>query len=278
VTYATFVETVPVFVRLLLAVVVTTGISLAFAVPLRRRAVLLDSIGRRPEGAYAGDADGPPADPNQEMLVGRVLGFITTAFVFLLAFTLSQFWSNAQDARTATQDETAAYIKSLTAADRLSDSAIGDQLVASIQAYRAAVIDQEWPLMQQADQRDALTTHQSGSVALAQALADAANAGAATDLAYQDVRAGIETMISEGNTRIAQMPSPDAPGVLFVIFILGISSLALTAIFLPTRARPYLLLVSITAVITALMFFLLLEATNPFIGSGAVPVPTVIEP
>ena len=63
------------------------------------------------------------------------------------------------------------------------------------------------------------------------------------------------------------------PGVLWVIAILGLANLVMTAAFQAARLGPNLLLIGAMAGITALLMFLLVEASNPFIGGGAVSFP-----
>ena len=73
--------------------------------------------------------------------------------------------------------------------------------------------------------------------------------------------------------RIAQLPGSEVPSILWVIALLGLANVVTTDAFQPARRGPNLLLIGAMAAITALLTFLVVEASHPFIGGGAVSSP-----
>ncbi len=65
--------------------------------------------------------DGPTKPPKPFYLAGRIMAITMTSFIFLLAFTLNNFWGNAQDARVSVEAEGAYFQSALVAAADLPD-------------------------------------------------------------------------------------------------------------------------------------------------------------
>jgi hypothetical protein len=262
-------------VRLFLALLFTVGFTLLAVRLLHTNTLALAALDEPVEEPDAGDSTVTTTHfltPPARDLAGRVLALTGFGFIFLFTFTFANFWSNGQAAMTAVQNEQWAYTKALASAEALPAGASRDSVVSALHSYADSVRTQEWPLMQVADLRAAAQIHTTASSQLAQVLLAASTSDAAKSPAVAPLQGGISDMISDGNTRIMQLPGPTAPSVLGMILILGISNLALTAAFQPTRIRPNLILMGTMATLTGLLFFLVVEASNVYSG-GTMPIP-----
>ena len=76
-------------------------------------------------------------------------------------------------------------------------------------------------------------------------------------------------MIDQGTLRIEGAPSQTTPGVLSLIFILGIANLSLAAAFQPAGLGTNLFLMGVMAAITGLLLYMIVETSNPFWGRSA---------
>lgn len=288
---------VPAWARFLLDLLLTVGITL-LAVRLLRRPILAinsrdqiekDARARRAEERErAAEAAGvdvddlgppePPAPPDAFYLAGRVLAITATGFVFLLAFTLGNFWGMTKQAASATQTEAADWTRAAMLAERLPADEGGTEVVGALQAYRESVADVQWPLMQRADTDSVYREQAAVAVPLGDALLAAASAGAGDRPEFGELTSTVEDMLDQAMTRIDALPNPAAPGVLALIFVLGLSNLALTVAWQPARLAPNLWLMGIMAAITALLLFVVVEASNPYAGATSVALPAIGAP
>lgn len=267
---------VPPWARLALAIAITAGITWTMVRLLHGRIMNLahlepedaDTVRAEPDAADAPQA----APPRTSDLAGRVLGITGVGFVFLLAFALGNFWSNNQALRQAVQDE-ASNLGRATAAARVLPPTQGGPLVTALADYGSSVADVEWPLLQQADTQGALVAHEAAADRVVAAVAAADTAGASNDYSWDPLTSALNDMFAAGTERITQAPTSQAPAMLALIVILGLSNLALTAAFQPAALGPNLFLMATMATITAIMLFVVIEAANPFVGGGAVEVP-----
>lgn len=262
---------VPAIVRLMLAIAVTVGITVILVKALHPRLVALsaqDDIAKqaRKEREEAGETDVPPLPPESYNLANRVLGLTGTGFVFLLAFTLGNFWGTYSDARSATQAEVADWTRAVAAAQAMPG---GEPVATALQEYRASVVGQQWGLMQRGDAVEAFTLQAADGQRLSQALLQTEEE-LRDDPGWSQLTAAIDDMLVQSRDRIDAVPNPSAPGVVTLIFVLAITNLAMVAVFQPARIGPNLFLMSVMAAITAVMLFVLVEASNPFVGAVAV--------
>lgn len=264
-------QTVPASVRLLLAIVITVGVTLLLVRLTHRRLVELsvkdhDAQVLREERVEAGETDVPPLPPESFNLANRVLGLTSAGFVFLLAFTLGNFWGTSADARSATQTEVADWARASSLSRSIEG---GEPLTAALEAYRTSVLEVQWPLLQEADgvaaskvQREASERVSDAVFALEPADQDAPQ--------WSQITTAVDDMLDQARDRIDAVPNPAAPGVIALIFVLGITNLAMAAVFQPARLGPNLFLMGLMAAITAVMLFVLVEAANPYVGAVAV--------
>ena len=80
----------------------------------------------------------------------------------------------------------------------------------------------------------------------------------------------VENMLTNGTSRIDQLPRPEVPAVIGLVFILAVINLAVTAAFQPATRNQNLFLIAMMGAILAVMLFVLVEASNPYLGAGAV--------
>ncbi|MCX6458786.1 MAG: DUF4239 domain-containing protein [Actinobacteria bacterium] len=277
-------------VRGLIATIAMIGISLVMVTIFHSRVVNLDFERVIPEPSEDGEQTADDAEPALEwkprtefgrkgaesvFLAGMVRGLVATAFVFLFAFTMSNMWSSASDARDAVQYESSALVKAYFAAQAIPDDQGGTELRAAVRDYWTSAENEQWPLMRAADKDQALTLLSEQSMALAKAALAAQKAGADKAPTWGSMNSAISDMTDNGSTRILRVPSSTIPGVLAVIMVLGITNLVVTAIFQPARLRPTLVLIGLMATITAFLFFIVVEVSNPYLGGSAIEPPPI---
>lgn len=221
------------------------------------------------------DEDGPTKPPKPFYLAGRIMAITMTAFVFLLAFTLNNFWGNAQDARVALEEEGGYYQSALVAAAGLPTGSHKEAALAALRGYGTAVVEQEWPLLEQADSAEVLALHRKLGAELAEVTVLAQPpAEVANDPSWEALTTAVPDILDQGTQRIHQLPRPQAPGIIGLIFLLAILNLAVTAAYQPAPLVQNMVLMGLMAAIVALMLFILVETSNPFAGSGAIlPTP-----
>ena len=270
---------VPPELRLLLALVISIGVSLVFVWVFHDRMLRLDDKNlAAAERAKAEEGDNPGAPrttkaPDTMYLAQRVLGLTATGFVFLLAFTLGNFWGNHGDASSATLDEVTMYARAVSIVETIPADQGGTQIMAALEKYRRDISEVQWPLLQRADSAGAHAVQLHATDAIGKATAAAGRTGASKLPEWNLLTDSVTNMTSDATQRIAQLPGSNVPGILWMIAILGFANLVLTAAFQAARLGPNLLLIGAMAGITALLMFLLVEASNPFIGGGAVSFP-----
>jgi hypothetical protein len=279
VSFSDFLIQVPPEVRLLLALVISIGVSLAFVWVFHDKMLRLDDKNlEAAEKAVAEEGVDPSApraakNPDTMWLAQRVLGLTATGFVFLLAFTIGNCWGNHSDARSATIDEAMMYARAAAIVETIPADQGGTQLTAAMEKYRHDLNEVQWPLLQRADSAGAYAVQSEASGAIGKATVAASRAGASKLPGWNLLTDSLNSMTSDATMRISQLPGSNVPGILWVIAILGLANLVMTAAFQPARRGPNLLLIGVMAGITSLLMFLVVEATNPFIGGGAVSIP-----
>lgn len=304
--FASFLDSVPGWIRLLLAVAITVGVTLTCVVVFHTRILEMndddeendnDSKDRKDDaagevgGQSAANVDPEvlgtastqdsdededegdselPKPPASHVLAGRVISLVGVAFVFLFAFCVNNFWTNNHDARTAVESELA----DLTRISALAQGVGGpaqQQIEDALSEYRRSITVQEWPLMRAADTNAASRQHEKAALGVALAVQKAGNAGAEKSMEWSGITKAVDDMLNQGRTRATSLPPPAAPGVVSLIFILGITNLGLTTAYQPARLSQNLFLMATMAAITALMFFIVVEASNPYVGDGGIP-------
>lgn len=175
---------VPPGVRLLLALLVSIGVSLVFVWVFHDRMLRLDDKNlEAAEKAEAEEGDNPSAPrpaktPDTVNLAQRVLGLTATGFVFLLAFSLGNFWGNHSDASSATLDEVTMYARAVSIVETIPADQGGTQIMAALEKYRRDISEVQWPLLERADSAGAHAVQLHATDAIGKATAAAGRAGA----------------------------------------------------------------------------------------------------
>lgn len=267
----------PTGVALVLAVAVTTGLSLLavrLAHPRMVRRAQVDHLAAQRQRDWDPETGDPFPPPPAGDLAGKVTGLTQAAFVFLLAFTLGNFWGNAQDARTAVQTEAQDYARVLSLSVDLPAGAAA-QVEAALRDYQSSVTGPEWDAMHAGDSDAAWTAHTSAAQRLSAAMGRA-EGSASSSPSWSAVASTAADMAVQGSTRVAQVPGPMAPNVVALIVLLGLLNLALVTAVLPTRLGENYALVATLAAVTGLLVFVVVATANPYAGSGAIHLPALI--
>lgn len=272
--FADFLITVPAGIRLFLAIAIFVGISVLCVWRFHRQILTV-------AGWPAPQFDDPIllVQPRINDLVPRVLALTGTAFVFLLAFTLSNFWGGVEAGREATQNESANFDRALVWTEQLPAGQGREELARGLMTYRDDVLTTVLPAMQQADLEGAGAAQRAADVNLQSAAAAAYALGIDDSPAASELSTVLTDLVSDGQDRVNALPSGNIVlGGLMLVFALGLANLILTAIYVPAPMKPNLVLIALMAAITALMLFVVVEAANPYIGgaavSGILPLPS----
>ena len=265
-SFADFLMTVPSGVRLLLAITITVGISVLC---VWRFHLQILRVGGWPAPAY----DDPIVQQQPKIgdLVGRLLALTMTAFVFLLAFTLGNFWSGQEAGREASQNESADFDRALSLAGFIPAGQGREEIEGGLMAYRDGVLRDVVPALQQADLEGAGSLQRAADVHLQTAIGAAYARGADKSPAWSELSSIVSDLASDGQDRVNALPDGNtARGSLVLIFTLGLASLAFTAIYVPAPLKANMVLVGLLAAITAVLLFVVVEAANPYVGSAAI--------
>lgn len=263
--------------RLLLAILIFVGITVTVVALAHTRIIALANGAPWPPPSDV--AEHPPHDPTvygpyeappPSDLGGRIIGITATAFVFLLAFTLSNFWSNAQDARSAFQQEVSNHGAAVAAAQLLPPGQARDRALAALDAYANSVKDSQWSLMQQADTQAALRAHRQAALGVGREIVLDPDKQLRSQASYPVLQQAAESMVDQGTERINQLPRAAAPGMIGLIFLLGVINLAVASAFQPSRLRTNMFLMGTYAAVVAILIFMVVETSNAFLGAGAI--------
>ncbi|MCX6431240.1 MAG: hypothetical protein NTX29_00125 [Actinobacteria bacterium] len=265
-TFADFLINVPSSLRLLLAVVITAGISVVL---VRRFHSRILKLGGWPLPAYD-DPSGRDL-PTINDLVGRILALTMFAFVFLLAFTLSNFWGAEHAARDATNAQSMDFSRAWYEASLLPLGEGRAEILKGLTDYRTAVDNDVDPALRQADVEQAYALQRQATTALESGVQAAYQLGASKSPVWSQLTDNIASIADDGENRILALPTGNiARAALILVMFLGLMNLALTSIYVPAPLSANLVLIGIMAAITAVLLFVVVEAANPYIGSAAV--------
>lgn len=253
-------DSLPTPVLFILAIVIPVGITLAFVRIFHSRAVALSYDPPAPK-----EDDGTPRPGLTWDLSSRVISISMFAFVFLLAFTIAQFWGNFRDAQVATQSEAGAYTRAYVLAQSLPPEQ-RDVVVAGLDQYRATVTDVQWPLLEAADASAAYAVQTQASTALSQALQEAAAMGAGDAPTAAGITSAVDAITAEGTDRVFALPEQSSLSLIALISFLGLTMLILICVFQTARLPIHLLLTGIAAAILGVLLFSLVQLSNPYGG------------
>lgn len=262
-SFADFQDSVPPILRLLLAIGLTVGLSILFVHLFHTQLLELNAAPKKDKD------DDPDPPPGVKDISGRLIALTTFAFVFLLGFGFSQFWSTAKDARDAAFNESVDYQRVVGGAERLPAGQNGPVLQA-LEEYRLGVATIEWPLMQSADSDALATARYDAGKKLGDALAAVRTSADANNPVWSKFSSSVDDLLDDAIDRTNALPSPMAVSVIVLVFVLGIANLVAIAIFQPARKKANLVLVAMMAAITGFLLFALVEISNPYTGAGAV--------
>jgi hypothetical protein len=249
----------------MLTVLITVGVTVGAVALLHGRILTLNA---EPTKNDEDDSDADPTTPSTFLLSERIVSITTTGFIFLLAFTLGNLWSNHRTAEQAIQTEVAELARAAGAAQFLPP-AHRDPILAAVDAYFTSVREVQWTSMEAGDAMGALRAQSKASGELVGVAAAAAMEGAETSSAWSSLSTAIDDALASSTVRISQIPSPRTTSVLLLVCGLGLVNLAMVAAFYPAPLRRNLFLMGVMAAITATLVFVVVEASNPYLGSGA---------
>lgn len=264
VNVAPFFDTVPAGLRLLMSIGITVGVSLLFAKLFYSRSLMLAQNPADSQDAAAEKV------PHISDLSGKLLTFSNFVFVFLLGFTLGQFWSNDSDAQSAYNSFANDFTRVVIAAKDIPADQGGDTLMAAINDYRTSVLNDEWPLLAASDNYGASQVQIQAGTTLIKTITDVGASGANKLPSWDFLNSSLNDLGDSASQVIDAVPGSNTWRITALIMLLGVINLALIAIFQPTRRGAYYLIVGLLSGMTGLLFFILVEVSNPFTGSNAI--------
>lgn len=235
---------------------ITVGVAIIFKTPLQRfRAAHLD-----------GD------DPDAHLQIA--LGALLTSFAFIAAFMLGQFWSASIEARQAIVAENTSLSAVRTQIQILGPRA--DSVARALREYELNVEEKQWPAMRAGNAGRATAIYVEAAARLNESIGAA---GAGSDPGdWQQLSSEVDTLVAEGGNRVAATPSALVPKLDGLMAILALLSLAIAAILAPSRRS--VAIISLLAVSTsvAIVFSLLVQASNPYLGGSLAYLPSLYIP
>lgn len=259
---STFMTGVPPMLRLLIAIVITVGVTL-ICMKVFRQQIL--KISQEPEAV-----DGKSRLPMLLDVSSSIIGLTTMAFVFFTAFGLSNFWTSTRAADTATQSEAVQYSTAFAYANSLTDPATKTAAVTALRGYRDNVVNVQQPLLETADNVGAYRAQSNAALETGSVLLTARAKDPLKSPAWANIDDAFTNMTDYGFDRIRALPGPTAVGYIALILILGIVNLVLIVAFRPTTWGRNVFLMVLAATVTAVMMYIVVEVSNPYDGSGAV--------
>lgn len=264
VSYADYAREVPVTVQVLISVLLTAGISVGLVRIFHRQLLAIA------QGPQQGPDDHTPKPPSPELLIERIIQVLMFGFIFLFTFTMGQFIVNARNAEASTQDEIVFYGRAITSAQDLPADAGRDAMLQALERYGMVVSEQQWPLMEDGDFAGAYALQAEAASAVADGVRAAQSAGAAEAASWGVLATAIDEMLLAATDRLSTVPSSSAATLLLTVLILGVLSLAMTAVFLPVRLGLNLVLIGLMGATYGFLFYVVVELSNPFQGNGSI--------
>lgn len=252
---------------LLIFIAVAVGIVLIVSWLFYDKFILWAQMPSKPGTSEDGEDSATPAKPEVPStydLFGRLVGFATLAFVFMLAFVLNTFWTNVQAAQSATQSETANLARLISLTADIPDPASAAAVEQAIVDYSESITEEQWPLLRIADGSGATSAVFNANIALVETVREAQNADPSSSQVWSWFDSTLSDLGDDSEERLAQLPASSASTRVWTVIILGLSMLLMTTAFFPTRVKPYRASISILAALTALLVFVMVQASNPY--------------
>lgn len=252
-----FIQAVPSGVRLLIALAITLTITLVAARLMRGRRERILAV---PEGKT----------PAEEML-NVALGVVLTAFVFLAAILIANFWGSLSVARSSVSNEQTA-ISQIAATLALIGEKDGDMSKA-LKDYAAAAREIEGPALRNGDGATATASHNAVSQPVVAALASIKGKGTTVDEAT--ITTGVKDLLTNGSLRMTALPTAHSTQIFIILGLIGMLGLALAVILVP-ESRPATLIVLVTlSFALTFLYFIVVEMANPYVSGDIVPLPGI---
>ena len=269
-SFSQFMLDVPPILRLLLAILITVTVTV-ICVHVFHSHIL--RINTAPKKANDDDPDPPPGVKD---ISGRLIALATFAFVFLLGFAFSQFWSTAKDGRDAVQSEAVHYQRAVGLAQQLPD-AQSAMVLKALEDYRQSVVEVEWPLLVQADSSALIRARYDSGGALAQAILEVLPSDAGSSPVWRNLESSIDDLLDDADDRTNAIPSQMAVSIIILVVVLGLVNLIAIALFQPSTKRANLAVIASMAALTGFLLFAVVEISNPYTGAGAI-TPELVQP
>lgn len=255
-----FITAAPAWVRLLLAIGITVTVTVVAAQVFRSRIVAL-----KEKNDDIGDLSG---------VVTTVTTYLTIGFVFFIGFTMSQFWSSGQDARSALREESQAITRAVALTRALSEGAARDAIQDALQAYMTTVESIEWPLLRAGEVNEAESVQTQAATALAGDVfrAEAGLPQSDASLTPQ-LNTAIDKIITSGGDRVTSSPTTWTTPWFGAVGLLGFALLVISTMFRFSGLRVTQVLLGVFATVLVTLFFVMLELSNPFGGSAGLQPP-----
>lgn len=252
---------------LLIFIAIAVGIVLVVSWLFYDKFILWAQLPPKPEENEDGDENAAPAEPvipSTYDLWGRLVGFATLAFVFMLAFVLNTFWGNVQAAQSASQSEAANLARLSSLAQDLPDREGAAAIDQAIAVYAASIAEEQWPLLSVADRSAASAAAIEASTALVSTVQRVQRADTSSSPAWNWINSTLSDLGQDTKDRLGQLPASSAATRVWTVIVLGLAMLIMTTAFFPTRVKAYRVSISILAALTALLVFVMVQASNPY--------------
>lgn len=273
-SFADFLTEVPSPLRLLLCWGISVGMALAMMMIFRRQ-ILAMAAAQLPQQTAVGDETKKPVALPRSDLLYATTGFLGIAFSILMGFTLNQFWTTSADARIAVAEETLGFQRSVQAAEVLPAGLGRESVRQGLADYAYSVESIQWPLLKVADS-DALHVEQSSAAkALSKSMSVAAGELDEQSAQWTRLTDYVDAMLVSASNRGDEIPVNLTPMWLTLVGLIGAALITVIIIFRPTTLGTNIFIVALLTSVAALLMYALVEISNPFLGSPAIPVPAL---
>lgn len=263
VSFSEYTYSVPTWMRLLLVIVISVVVVVLLIGAFHRHILKINAA---PTKVNEDDPDPPPGIKD---IAGRLIALATFAFVFLLGFGFSQFWTTAKDARDAVLSEATDFHRAVVLAQDLPQEQ-SVPVVAALDAYQTRIVEVEWPLMVSADSANLVQERYASGDALLTAITQARPSDASSSPVWANLDSTVGDLLDDAVDRTNAIPSPMAVSIIIIVIVLGLVNLLAIAVFQPASRRAHLLVVAAMAALTAFLVFSLVEISNPYNGAGSI--------
>lgn len=166
------------------------------------------------------------------------------------------------DSETLSESANLARLSSL--AEDIPDPAGAAAVQEAVADYAASITEVQWPLLRVADNSAATSAVFDANITLFETIQQVQEADSSSSRVWNWIDSTMSDLGQDSEDRLGQLPASSASARVWTVIILGLAMLIMTTAFFPTRVKAYRISISVLAALTALMVFVMVQASNPY--------------